>query len=181
VRFGELLGKLAFAAHEAMRPNAPMSTGGHCSYCPARRACPALRKVGGLAVDMSMQGVPHDLDPADAGRALRTIRTARERLEDLETGLEAQIRAAIRAGNTSTGWEVYQGYGREKWTVPAAEVVALGQLFGKDVAKPLDVVTPAQARKLGIDEAVISPYTERPKGEVRLRPLDSKSIRKAFQ
>lgn len=179
--FVPLVDKLRQAADVAMQPDAPMSTGGHCSYCPARHACPALRKVGGLAVDMSMQGVPHDLDPADAGRALRTIRTARERLEDLETGLEAQILAAIRAGNTSTGWETYQGYGREKWTVPAAEVVALGQLFGKDVAKPLDVITPAQARKLGIDEAVISPYTEKPKGEIKLRPLDSKSIRKAFQ
>jgi transposase len=180
-RYSQMFYDLQNAAHLAGHPGAPLSTGAHCSYCPARHACPALRKVGGLAVDMSMQGVPHDMDPADAGRALRTIRTARERLEDLETGLEAQILAAIRAGNTSTGWEAYQGYGRERWTVSAAEVVALGQLFGKDVAEPLDVITPAQARKLGIDEAVISLYTEKPKGEIKLRPLDSKNIRKAFQ
>lgn len=172
---------LARAARAAMQPDAPMSTGDHCSYCPARHACPALRRVGGLAVDMSLQAVPHDLTPANAGLTLRMIRTARERLEDLETGLEAQVMAAVRAGANDTGWEVYRGTGREKWTQPAADVIAMGNALGKKLAKPLEPITPNQARKLGIDDAVISAYSEKPAGEIKLRPLESKQIRKAFQ
>lgn len=181
LRHGELLHKLAIAAHEASRPSAPMSTGDHCGYCPARHACPALRRAGGLAVDMSLWGVPHDMSPADAGLALRIIRTARERLEDLETGLEAQVMAAVRSGASDTGWEVFQGYGREKWTQPAADVIAMGKALGKDLAKPLEPITPNQARKLGIDAAVISAYSEKPPGEMKLRPLDGRQVRKAFQ
>lgn len=180
-RFLELQAMLAAAAHEAAQPDAPMRTGPHCEHCPARHACPALRKVGGLAVDMSLRGVPSELSAANAGLALRTIRTARERLEDLETGLEAQIMAAIRKGEPATGWTLEQGYGREKWTQPVADVIALGVALGHDLAKPQEAITPAQARKKGIDEAVISAYSEKPKGEMKLRPLDEKSIRKAFQ
>lgn len=172
---------LSVSAMDAMRPDAPMSTGEHCSDCPARHACPALQRVGGLAVDMSLQAVPHELTPANAGLLLRTIQAARERLEDLETGLEAQVMAAVRAGASDTGWEVFQGYGREKWTQPAHDVVAMGKMLGKDLAKPLEPVTPAQARKLGIDAAVISAYSTKPPGEIKLRPLDSRQVRKAFQ
>lgn len=173
--------RLRLAAVEATQPDAPLRTGDHCDYCPARHACPALRAVGGVAVDRSLQGVPAALSAENAGLALRTIRTARERLEALETGLEAQIYAALRAGETRTGFELYQGFGREKWTQPVEDIVAMGSMFGKSLAKPAEAITPAQARKLGIDEAVISAYSEKPKGEMKLRPLDDKSIRKAFQ
>lgn len=173
--------RLKEAAALAVEPDAPLRTGDHCDYCPARHACPALRAVGGVSVDRSLQGVPAALSAENAGLALRTIRTARERLEALETGLEAQIYAALRAGETRTGFELYQGFGREKWTQPVEDIVAMGSMFGKSLAKPAEAITPAQARKLGIDEAVISAYSEKPKGEMKLRPLDDKSIRKAFQ
>ena len=89
--------------------------------------------------------------------------------------------AAIRKGEPATGWTLEQGYGREKWTQPVADVLALGAALGYDLAKPQEAITPAQARKKGIDDAVISAYSEKPKGEMKLRPLDEKSIRKAFQ
>lgn len=173
--------RLREAAALAVEPDAPMRTGDHCDYCPARHACPALRKVGAASIERSLRGVPSELSPENAGLALRTIRAARERLEALETGLEAQIHAELRKGNTATGFELVQGYGREKWTQPVADIVAMGELFGKTLSKPAEAITPAQARKLGIDEAVISAYSEKPKGEMKLRPLDDKNIRKAFQ
>ena len=180
VQFVPLINSLRGAAHEAMKPDAPMVPGSQCTYCPARHACPALRATAGNAADVSLRGVPSELSAGDAGWMLRQVRAARERLEDLETGLEAQVLAAVRAGDMSTGWEVYQGYGRERWTVPADEVIALGVLMGVDVTKPADVITPAQARKAGLDAAVISGYTERPKGELKLRPLDGRAVRRAF-
>lgn len=169
------------AALAATQPDAPMSTGDHCSYCPARHACPALQRAGGVAIDMSLQAVPHELTPANAGLLLRTVQAARERLEDLETGLTEQVKAAVRGGANDTGWELQQGYGRERWTQPAADVIAMGQALGKDLAKPLEPITPNQARKLGIDAAVISAYSEKPPGEFKLRPLDGRQVRKAFQ
>lgn len=179
-KFQEYIRRLSEAAHIAAEPDAPLSTGKHCEYCSARHACPALRRVGGLAVDISLQGVPAELNAEDAGLALRMVRTARERLEDLETGLEAQIMAQLRGGAANTGFEIYQGQGREKWSQPVADVVAMGAVFGHDLSKPAEAITPAQARKKGIDETVISQYSYRPTGEFKIRPVDDKSIRKAF-
>lgn len=180
-KYLEMVAALRDAAHAAMEPDAPMTTGAHCEHCPARHACPAFLAVGGNAVDLSLRGHPLDMSPQAAGAILKTVRTARERLEDLETGLEAVVLAAIRDGKAIPGWETEQGYGRETWTVPAAEVVAMGKLMGKELAKPLETITPAQARKIGFDEAVISAYARKPKGEIKLKPVDGKAVRKAFQ
>lgn len=180
-RFIELVAQLRDAATAATQPNAPMTTGAHCQDCPARHACPALQRVGGLAIDLSLRGTPHVLPPVNAGIALKMVRAARERLEDMETGLEAQLLGVLRSGGVVPGWEAVQGYGRERWTIPASELVMIGDLAGVDLRKPLEPITPAQARKKGFDEAVISEYSERPLGEVKLKPVEGKSIRKAFQ
>ena len=181
-RFLELVDQLSVAAHAAVQPDAPMVVGKHCHHCPARHACPALQAAGGLSMDISLRGVPHELTPANAGLALRMVRTARERLEDMETGLEAQILASIRKGVAVPGWDAVQGYGRERWIAPVDEVIALGDLLGEDFRKPPEAITPAQARKKkGVDEAVISVYSEKPPGEIKLKPISGKDVRKAFQ
>lgn len=179
-RILELGRQLHEAALLATNPNAPYKTGPQCDFCPGRFACPALHRLGGDAMERSLIGLPHNLTPQGAGLALRHVRAARERLEALETGLEEQIYAAVRGGNTTTGWEVYQGYGREKWTVPASEVIEVGKAMGKELAKPPEAITPAQARKLGLDAEVVKAISTTPKGEMKLRPLDDKQIRKAF-
>lgn len=182
--FAEYLDRVAqlrAAAERAMIPDSPMTTGPHCQHCPARHVCPAFLAVGGNAVDLSLRGHPLEMTPAGAGAILKMVRTARERLEDLETGLEAVVMAALRDGKAVPGWEPEQGYGREKWAVPVADVVALGEVLGVDLSKPAEALTPAQARKKGIDEAVISAYSMRPRGEIKLKPVDGKAVRKAFQ
>lgn len=170
---------LAEAARAATDPNAPMQTGDHCRYCPARHACPALQEAGGAAMDMAAHGAPNELTDENAALALRHVQTAIARLEALSTGLEAQVEAAVRAGK-SVGWELEQGYGREKWTAPAEEVASVADLLGVEIRKPVELLTPAQARKKGFDDAVISAYAEKPLGKVKLKPLDGKSVRKAF-
>ena len=180
-KYLELLPKLRDAANLAALPDSPMTTGAHCQYCPARHVCPAFIAVGGNAIDMSMRGNPLDMPPGGAGALLKMVRTARERLEDLETGLEAVVAAAIRDGKPVPGWGLEPSEGREKWTVPTADVVAMGAVMGVDLMKPAEAITPAQARKKGIDAAVISAYSTRPKGEMKLKPVDAKAVRKAFQ
>jgi hypothetical protein len=180
-RFRELQAQLTAAAQLAADPNAAMTTGPYCADCPARHACPALQRVGGVSMDVSLRGVPHIMEPANAGVLLKMVRASRERLEDLETGLEAQVMAAIRDGKPVPGWEAVPGQGRERWIQPLADVVAMGDMFGADLRKPAEAITPAQARKKGIDEAVISAYSERPAGETKLKPVDGKNVRKAFQ
>lgn len=177
----ELQGKLHKAAMAASDPNAPYQTGPQCDYCPGRFACPALQAVAGFAIDRSLRGLPHTLTPANAGLALRQIRAARERLEAMETGLEEQVKAYVRKGDPTTGWEIFPSTGREKWTVPVSEVVAIGAALGIELAKPQEAITPAQARKKGLSEKIVADLAKAPAGEMKLKPLEEKNIRKAFQ
>ena len=66
-------------------------------------------------------------------------------------------------------------------TVPVPEVLALGEMFGKALAKPTEAITPKQARDLGIDATVIDAYAERPRGALRLEPVDDNAAKLAFE
>ena len=70
--------------------------------------------------------------------------------------------------------------GREVWNKPTAEVLALGELMGFNLAKPAAVITPNQAVKLGLDEKIVKTYAIRPKGEMKLAQDDGSLARKIF-
>lgn len=179
-RFLDLIGKLALAAAEAGQPDAPLHTGDYCNDCSARHACPALLRAGGPALDLSMRTTPHDMAPEAMALELSYIKTALSRLEALESGLEAQVMAAIRSGKRVPFFKIGHTEGREGWTVPAEEVFSLGDMFGKDLRKLPEPITPNQARKLGVDGTVISAYSTRSPGKAKLEPFDDNSARKAF-
>lgn len=179
-RFLELAAGLAARAALCMDPDAPMHTGEHCRDCSARYDCPALIAAGGASVDLSLRGVPQELTPIKAGLVRAHIVRAIERLEALQSGIDAQIEAYIRSGKQVPGVDLVPSEGREFWTAPVEEVAALGALFGKEIVtrKP---ITPKQARDLGIDETVISAYSDRRKGKLKVTSMDDNRAAKAFQ
>ena len=179
-RFLELADGLAHAARKASDPDAEYHTGEHCTYCPARYDCPALIAVGGVAMDLSRKGAPQELTPIRAGLYRKHIVDAINRLEALQSGVDAQIDAFIRSGQSVPFADREQGEGREFWTRPIEEIYILGDMFGKELRKPA-ALTPAQARKLGIDETVISAYSDRRKGEYKVVSVDDNRAAKAFK
>jgi hypothetical protein len=179
-RFLELVDQLAYRARKASDPDAEMHTGKHCRDCPARSACSALHLVGGASVDLSYQGAPHDLTPASAGLIRKYVTEAIERLEALQTGLDAQIEAFIKAGKSVPFAERKQGEGREFWTRPLPEIYALGDMFGKELRKP-GALTPRQARDAGIDASVVAACSDRKKGEYKVVSVDDNQAAKVFK
>ncbi len=173
--------QLYAAAKVALEPDAPYQTGEHCRDCPARHACPALQHAGAIAMDVSLRSAPVDLPPHAVGLELRQIDDAIRRLKARQTGLEEQAIGLIRSGTAVPFFTAQHSVGRERWTVPAAEAFALGELYGVDLRKPPEPITPNKARALGIDEAVISAYAERPRGAVRLERADDHAAALAFQ
>jgi hypothetical protein len=172
---------LRAAAAAAMAPEPAYQTGPHCLDCSARHACPALQQTGALAIDISLRSAPVDLPPHALGLELRQIDDALQRLKARQTGLEEQAIGLIRSGTMVPFFTAQHSVGRERWTVPPAEAFALGDLFGVDLRKPPEPITPNKARALGIDEAVISAYAERPRGAVRLERATDHAAALAFQ
>jgi hypothetical protein len=169
------------AAAKAMQPDAPLQTGEHCRDCSARHVCPALQQAGFIAMDVALQSQPLQLPPHAVGLELRQIEDAIARLTARQTGLQEHALGLIRGGTLVPFYTTQYASGRERWTVPAQEVFALGDLMGVEVRKAPEPITPAQARKAGIDATVIRAYAEKPQGALRLERVDDNAAKLAFQ
>jgi hypothetical protein len=164
-------------AAKLVSPNAAAVTGPECKNCRGIVPCQANQRMAGYLADVAMRTVDTSLDPSAMGGEYAMLLTAQERIKARITGLEE----AIKANPTGTGWITEQGFGREKWSVPAEEVIALGDMLGVDVRKPSEALTPAQARKKGLDVEVSKAYTTIPKGEVKLVRQSSSAAARAFE
>lgn len=165
-----LVNKLSAAAHEALGDNPRCIPNPECRDCSARHACPALQLDAYASASISKGAVPFDLPPAAAGLELRILQEAQERLKARITGLEGQIDAQIRTGQHVPGWRLETSPGREVWHVPNAEVMALGDLLEVDLVGETKPITPNQARKAGIDAAIVAQYSHRPNSRATLVP-----------
>lgn len=170
---------LKAAAEQVFLPNPIATTNSECIDCPGRHACPALQQAAYSDAEFSTQSVPLDLTAAAASLELRMLERAQERLNARVDGLRESVIAQLRRGQSAPYHALRQGYGNLKWTVPTDDVLAMGKLMGKDLRK-LAIVTPTQAKNLGIDESVISLYSEKPLGKISLVQEDSKNARRVF-
>lgn len=160
--------QLRCAAQAALSDNPSFNTGDECKYCRARNTCPALLTVGYGAIEASSRSMPLEMTPQVTGMVLRQVRTAMERLKAIESGLSQQAEHILRNGGRVPGYHLESKPSARSWKVPATEVLALGDMMGVPLGKPVDVITPTQAIKAGIPETLIDTYAERKNGAAKL-------------
>lgn len=172
---------LHMQAEEALGPNPKARPDpGACKNCRGRHACEALQRAAYQAADKGQQAQAIDLSPLALGRELRELTRAQALLEARVSGLQAQAEATIKRGALVPFWMLESAPGRMKWTKPAAEVLALGQMLGLNLAAPPDVITPTQAKKAGLPESLVEAYAARPPGAAKLVPDDGAKARLTF-
>lgn len=167
-------------AHKALSPDVQTRSGPHCQHCPARHACSAALQGGMRLYEVAGQPVPAELSPEALGTQLAIVQRAKKQLEYLASGYEAQALGLIRSGKTVPGYDAVDSFGREKWARPVEEIIVLGEMLGCDLSKPT-VVTPKQAEKLGVDESVITAYSETPRSGLKLVADKSNKAKKVFK
>lgn len=166
------------AAAAAMSGNPTATTNSECCDCPGRHACPALQKAAYSDAEFSERSTPLELSPEAASLELRMLERAYERLGARVDGLRETVTAYARSGRPVPFHTLKQGYGRQQWTVPPEQVIALGSLYGADLRKPA-VLTPKQAEAAGVDGAVIKHYSITPVGKLTLvaeNPTDARRV-----
>lgn len=176
VTYGELkplVATLRGNAHRAMGEGAELRTGKHCKYCQARWACEPARKCGLEYFEMVGQPVPVELPPEALAVQYTAIRRALEALTLLETGYAEQVNSLLRARQAVPGYRLEPTTGKETWTKPLPEVAAMGALMKTDLVKEA-MVTPNQARKLGIPKDIVAQYSGRPKSGFRVAAADNR-------
>lgn len=161
--------RLAMAADDAMSVTPTASPHPEaCENCKGRHACQALQRAAYFAADYGQQSGAVDLSPHALGLELRALHRAQALLEARISGLEAQAVAQIKGGSLVPFWSLESTPGRLAWSKPVAEVLALGQMMGLDLAKPPEALTPVQAKKAGLPEALVNTYATRPTGAAKL-------------
>jgi hypothetical protein len=173
------INQLTNAAGVALAPNPPAVTNPECGDCPGRHACPALQQAAYYDAEFAVRSSPVELPPAAASLELKMLERSLERLQARVEGMREAVAAYIRQGHSVPWHRTEQGYGRQQWTMPVDQVLAMGSLMGVDLSKP-GVKTPKQALKSGVDEAVIKAYSITPLGSIKLVPDNPADARRVF-
>ena len=174
------INRRAMAADLALRPDPPAQSGPHCRDCKARHACEAFTRSVYAAMDYAGKAVPMELSPAAMGVELVMIDEAIKRLEARKTGVQQQVESVMRRGAHVPHWSFEAGKGRERWKMPDAQVIALGQAMGFDVAQPPKALTPKQAVDKGFPLHAMPGMTETPKTALTLVRDDGSKARRVF-
>lgn len=151
-----------------------------CNFCKARHVCETLQTASLMAVDIAKQNISNELDETQLGYELTTLKRHADLLEARITGLEEQAKYLIKRGKRVALFKMESVSSREVWTKPAEEIISLGLLLDQNLSKPPATVTPAQARKMGVDEKILSAYTERQQGSLKLVAEKIKDSHKIF-
>lgn len=180
----EIALELSAAAERALSENPPYAVGPQCTYCPARRACPALRRNSGAAMDYAATAMPAEMDGIALGIELRNAERMLAMLEARVEAMREQAEVALRKGETVLHHMMKAGRGAVIWSTSEAQVLALGRLLKADLSKPESPVTPTQAKdifnKSNLDAAVIDGYSRRIPGAMKLAAVDDTTAAKVF-
>lgn len=177
LKFGEHLKRGAAAG---LSDNPPTLSGPHCKHCPGRHACEAALDGGVALYEAANNWMPSELSPRALGAQLSIVKRARKQLEYLESGYEEQVNSLVRSGTMVPGWSAEPKYGKEKWDKPIDEVIQLGDILRHNLRKPPQAITPNAARKLGIDESVITAYSSKRRDGIVVVPDNGDKARQVF-
>lgn len=173
---------LSNAAGRAMNRTGLLQANPGCINCVTRFRCVANQTAAFNATSLAVQSVPLELSPAELAAELRLLQNYSKQMEARITGLEAQAAQLVMGGKIVPGYEMFHGSGREAWQSPEkeAEAIAMGRLLGKNISKDTRAITPTQAKKL-LPPELVELYSFRPRLEGKIKQVDAKKVRKAFQ
>lgn len=162
-----------------LRVDAKCTPNDECVYCDGRAHCEALQQTGFKGMDFASGSTPLELSNEALGTELTLLNHYLARLEARKTGLEEMAAAQIKSGGSVPGFALDSTVGRLGWTKPVDEVIALGQMMGVEVSKP-GVITPTQAIKAGLPDTVVSQYSGRAPGGLKLVAAKDSVARRVF-
>jgi hypothetical protein len=159
---------LAAVERESLSDNPTATVGPECLDCKARHDCSLLQEAGSAACAYSGSTAPAPLTAEQLAVELSLITDCEVILKARRSGLEVEAETRITVGEIVPGWSLERGGTREKWAVPTAQVITLGDMMGVNLRKEEQVITPKQAIKAGIVAEVVRNMSETPLGAFKL-------------
>ena len=136
-----------------LRDDAPLVTGDHCRWCPARRVCPALREEAQIEARRVFGTVPPDpvsLSPAELGEIMRRA----PRIEAWLSAVRGHAEERMLAGDRIPGWKTVPKRSPRRWADQDDVTARLTQRgVAPDLYLDTKVHSPAQlAKRLDPDD-----------------------------
>lgn len=174
--------KYISAAYDALSGNPATRTGTWCKNCSGTSGCQTLQHNIYSHIDRIGEVVVNALTGDSLGTEIILLQRAQKLIEMRLAGLETQALSELRTGASVAGFGAEMGYGRKRFKkeIDVNEIIMLGELLGVDLRKPVELVTPAQAVKKGVDESVIAAYSETPSTGYKLKQDNGVAARLAF-
>ena len=171
------------AAWASIEPNAKCKTGPQCNTCGSRYGCTTLQRGSYVAMEYVHETGGVSLSGNNLAFELRMLTRAEELIKARKSGLEMQALAEVRSGTLIPGYSAVQGYGNKRWRkdTPVDEVIAMGDMMGLDLRKPVTLDTPAQSLQKGLDDSVIDAYSETPRTKMKLVEDNGSKARQVFK
>lgn len=167
--------RLAHSGALALSAEPPTKAGTHCRDCNASHACMTLQQATAEITDR-MQGLRLDeMTPAARAVEITYLREASTLVEERLTAIELVSMEGFNNGIITPGYGIGYTPGKLEWNVPDNEVIDMGDLLNVDLRKQEAAITPAQAKKLKIDETVINQYSQKRNGKAKL-VTDDKTV-----
>lgn len=115
-------------------PNAPLTPGAHCRFCPAQGHCPALKTHASVVAQMDFDVVPTDTPPSPETLSIEVAADMLTKVEVLDNwfnALRTRIVHELERGREVPGWKLVSKRPRRTWT-DTQEVLKWAQSAGID-------------------------------------------------
>lgn len=160
-------------------PSNVVKSGSQCYKCQSISQCPASQLATMNAVDVAETAFNSELSDDRLSWMLENLRRAQEVIKQAYDAYEDLALHRLKAGKSLKGYSIQASLGNNTWT-DTLDPEFVKMLTGVDITTQ-KLITPAQAKKAGVDENIIKLCTYRPDNGLKLVKVDeNKKAEKLF-
>jgi len=148
-----------------------LQSGYQCKYCPAAAVCPAFNKAFHRGVDWVHTFLQDKVSDEELSYQLSLGHRVAELVKTRVSSMEALAINRIRGGQLIKGFGIEQRLANRSWKSNITPDV-VKMMTGVDLFKK-EMLSPAQAEKVGIDEKFLEAVTERKFLGAKLKAVDA--------
>lgn len=152
-------------------PSDVLRTSEHCAKCHALPSCPAARKAEMNAIDATDMAFDDAISNELLAFNLDTLERASAMIKARHEAFEELAKYRIKAGAVVDNYAVEPRLGNTAWN-KGISVSTLRMLTGKELGKE-KLVSPAEAKRLGVNETTIKALTNRPNIGIKLTRVNA--------
>ena len=154
-------------------------SGSWCRYCKVLAGCPTAKTAAMNAIDVIMSALPDTDTPDQVADLLDVLKRASDTVKHTYDAITARAEAMISNGKPIPGYAYEPGKGKTKF-IDNQQAIDTAICFGIEITDQ-KTVTPAEAKRRGLPEAVYNSLTTVPSTAPRLVKRDVSTQAKVFE